>query len=150
MNDLSLADYERSGALAGARRADAREQSTTDIELAALLDARDFAGFSRFYADDVEFNLGDRKRSVGARGIVEFYTGVFEHIAEELEILDLIVASDGAALHSRTKFTTIKDWPDFELWPTMTGDVRIVESINMYRAKNGKIVKILSGRFSSK
>jgi hypothetical protein len=58
---------------------------------------------------------------------------VFEHIAEELEILDLIVAPDGAALHSRTKFTTIKDWPDFELWPTMVGDVRVVESINMYR-----------------
>jgi type IV secretion system protein VirB11 len=47
VNDLSLADYERSGALAGARRADAREASTTDIELAALLDARDFAGFLR-------------------------------------------------------------------------------------------------------
>ena len=92
----------------------------------------------------------DRKRIVGAAGIVEFYTGVFEHIAEELEVLDLIVAPDGAALHSRTKFTTIEDWPDFELWPTMKGDVRIVESINMYRTANGKIVKILSGRYSSK
>jgi hypothetical protein len=116
----------------------------------AAFNARDFAGFARFYADDVEFNLGDRKRIVGAAGIVAFYTQVFEHIAEELEVLDLIVAPDGAALHSRTTFTTITDWPDFELWPTMTGDVRVVESINMYRTKNGKIVKILSGRFSSK
>ena len=65
-------------------------------------------------------------------------------------MLDLIVAPDGAALHSRTMFTTIKDWPDFELWPTLTGDVRTVESINMYRTANGRIVKILSGRFSSK
>jgi hypothetical protein len=31
----------------------------------------------------------------------------------------------------------------------MKGDVRIVESINMYRTANGKIVKILSGRYSS-
>ena len=115
----------------------------------AAFNARDFAGFSKYYADNVEFNLGDRKRIVGAQGIVEFYTGVFEHIAEELEVLDLIVAPDGAALHSRTKFTTIKDWPDFELWSTMKGDVRIVESINMYRTAGGKIVKILSGRFSS-
>ena len=116
----------------------------------AAFNARDFAGFSKFYANDVEFNLGDRKQIIGPQGIVDFYTGVFEHIAEELEILDLIVAPDGAALHSRTKFTTIKDWPDFELWPTMKGDVRVVESINMYLTRDGKIAKILSGRFSSK
>jgi ketosteroid isomerase-like protein len=115
----------------------------------AAFNRQDFDGFRRFYADDVEFNLGDRKQIVGPQGIVDFYTGVFEHIAEELEIKALIVAPDGAALHSRTKFTTIKDWPDFELWPTMKGDVRVVESINMYLTRDGKIAKILSGRFSS-
>jgi hypothetical protein len=113
----------------------------------AAFNARDFAGFSKYYADDVEFNLGARKRIVGPQGIVDFYTGVFEHIAESLEVVDLIVAPDGAALHSRTTFTTIKDWPDFELWPTMKGDVRVVESINMYRTANGKITEIKSGRF---
>jgi len=116
----------------------------------AAFNARDFAGFSKYYADDVEFNLGARKRIVGPQGIVEFYAGVFEHIAESLEVVDLIVAPDGAALHSRTTFTTIKDWPDFELWPTMKGDVRVVESINMYRTANGKITKIKSGRFSDR
>ena len=115
----------------------------------AAFNARDFAGFSKYYADDVEFNLGDRKQIIGPHGIVDFYTGVFDHIAEELEIKELIVAPNGAALHSRTKFTTIKDWPDFELWPTMKGDVRVVESINMYITRGGKIAKILSGRYSS-
>ena len=116
----------------------------------AAFNARDFAGFSKYYADDVEFNLGNRKRIVGPQGIVDFYTHVFEHISESLEVVDLIVAPDGAALHSRTTFTTIKDWPDFELWPTMKGDVRVVESINMYRTANGKITKIKSGRFSDR
>ncbi len=116
----------------------------------AAFNARDFAGFSKYYADDVEFNLGDRKQIIGAQGIVDFYTGVFDHIQEELEVVDLIVAPDGAALHSRTKFTTIKDWPDFEIWPTVKGDVRLVESINMYRTSGGKIVQIKSGRYSSK
>lgn len=115
----------------------------------AAFNAQDFAGFSKYYADDVEFNLGDRKQIVGPQGIVDFYTGVFEHISEDLEVLDLIVAPNGAALHTRTSFTTIKDWPDFELWPTMKGDVRVVQSINMYKTANGKITKILSGRFSS-
>ena len=116
----------------------------------AAFNARDFAGFSKFYADDVEFNLGDRKQIIGAQGIVDFYRGVFDHIKEELEVVDLIVGPEGAALHSRTTFTTIKDWPDFEIWPTMKGDVRTVESINMYRTAGGKIVQIKSGRFSSK
>ena len=116
----------------------------------AAFNARDFAGFSKYYAPDVEFNLGDRKRIVGPQGIVDFYTQVFDHIAEELEVLDLIVAPDGVALHSRTTFTTIKDWPDFELWPTMTGDVRVVESINMYLTAGGKITTIKSGRYSSR
>ena len=44
----------------------------------AAFNARDFAGFSRFYTDDVEFNLGDRKQIIGPQGIVDFYTGVFE------------------------------------------------------------------------
>ena len=116
----------------------------------AAFNARDFAGFSKYYADDVEFNLGNRKRIVGPQGIVDFYTQVFEHISESLEVVDLIVAPDGAALHSRTTFTTIKDWPDFELWPTMKGDVRVVESINMYLTANDKITKIKSGRFSDR
>ena len=116
----------------------------------AAFNRQDFDGFRRFYTDDVEFNLGDRKQIIGPQGIVDFYTGVFEHIAEALEIKALIVAPNGAALHSRTKFTTIKDWPDFELWSTMKGDVRMVESINMYRTAGGKIVQIKSGRYSLK
>lgn len=115
----------------------------------AAFNAQDFAGFSRFYADDVEFNLGDRKQIIGPQGIVDFYTRVFDHIEEKLEVLDLIVAPDGAALHTRTTFTTVKDWPDFEVWPTMAGDVRVVQSINMYRTEGGKIKTIKSGRFSS-
>ncbi|MEO6152352.1 MAG: nuclear transport factor 2 family protein [Croceibacterium sp.] len=116
----------------------------------AAFNARNFAGFSKYYADDVEFNLGDRKQIVGPQGIVDFYTGVFDHIHESLEVLELIVAPDGAALHSRTTFTTYKDWPDFEIWPTMKGDVRTVESINMYLTRDGRIARILSGRFSSR
>ncbi len=115
----------------------------------AAFNAQDFEGFSKYYADDVEFNLGDRKQIIGPQGIVRFYTGVFEHIREELEVLDMIIAPNGAALHTRTKFTTIKDWPDFELWSTMEGDVRVVQSINMYKTAHGKITKILSGRFST-
>jgi hypothetical protein len=107
----------------------------------------DFDGFSRFYADDVEFNLGGRKRIVGRQGIVDFYRGVKAHIHEELRIIDLILGETGAGLHVYTKFTTIKDWPDFELWPTVKGDVREIESIILYTIANGRFTSIKSARF---
>ena len=46
-------------------------------------------------AEDGVLRAAQAQRIVGAQGIVDFYTGVFEHIAEELEVLDLIVAPDG-------------------------------------------------------
>ncbi len=108
----------------------------------------DFDGFSSFYADDVDFNLGDRKRIVGKQGIVDFYRPVKEHIKEDLRIIDIAVAPDGIGLHVYTKFTTFKDWPDFELWPTMAGDVREIESLVLYKYNaDDKFTYIKSARF---
>jgi hypothetical protein len=107
----------------------------------------DFDGFSRFYADDVEFNLGDRKQIIGRQGIVDFYTGVKQHIREELTIIDLIITPTRIALHNGTVFTTFKDWPDFELWPTYEGDVRRIESINLYELENDRFTRIKSARY---
>ncbi|MEN7538283.1 nuclear transport factor 2 family protein [Aurantiacibacter flavus] len=113
----------------------------------AAFNANDFEGFSKFYADDVDFTLGGRKHIVGRQGIVDFYRGVKDHIREELTILDLLVAPEGFCMHNRTVFTTIKDWPDFELWPTKAGDVREIESIILYRTQGDRFVSIKSARF---
>ena len=107
----------------------------------------DFEGFARFYADDVDFRLGDRKHIVGRQGIVDFYRGVKAHIEEELTILDLILAPDGLAMHNRTVFRTVKDWPDFEIWPTHAGDKRVVETIAMYEVSDDRFTHIRGGRF---
>ncbi len=102
----------------------------------------------RFYAQDVDFNLGNRKRIVGRQGIVDFYRVVKQHIHEDLRIIDIAVAPDGIGLHVYTKFTTIKDWPDFELWPTMKGDVREIESLVLYKFdEQDKFTHIKSARF---
>ena len=113
----------------------------------AAFNASDFGGFSAFYTDDVDFRLGSRKHIVGRQGIVDFYRGVKDHLAEELTILDLLVAPDGFCLHNRTRFTAIKDWPDFELWPIMKGDTREHESIILYRTRGDRFCSIKSARF---
>ena len=122
----------------------------TRDEFDAYIDAfnrDDFDGFSKYYAEDVEFNLGDRKQIIGRQGIVDFYRQVKAHFREELTIIDLVVTPDRIALHNGTVFTTIADWPDFELWPTMKGDVRRIESINLYEVENDKFTRIKSARY---
>ena len=109
--------------------------------------ANDFEGFSKYYADDVDFQLGSGTHIVGREKIVEFYRGVKAHFDETLTIIDLFLGDTGAGLHVYTKFETIKDWPDFELWPTKKGDVREIESLILYTIANGKITQIKSARF---
>jgi hypothetical protein len=98
----------------------------------AAFNANDFAGFGRFYADDVIFELGGAKKIVGRENILAFYREVKAHIVEVVTPLDVIVTPTRIAMHCRTTFETFKDWPDFEIWPTMAGDKREVETIAMY------------------
>ncbi len=98
----------------------------------AAFNANDFDGFGRFYADDVIFELGGSKRIVGRENILAFYREVKAHIVEVVTPLDVIVTPTRIAMHCRTTFETFKDWPDFEIWPTMAGDKRDVETIAMY------------------
>jgi len=122
----------------------------TQDEFRAYIEAfnrDDFDGFSSYYAEDVEFNLGDRKQIIGRQSIIDFYRQVKQHFREELTIIDLVITPNRIALHNGTVFTTIKDWPDFELWPTMKGDVRRIESINLYTIENDKFTTIKSARY---
>jgi hypothetical protein len=98
----------------------------------AAFNANDFEGFGRFYAEDVIFELGGSKRIVGRENILAFYREVKAHIVEVVTPLDVIVTPTRIAMHCRTTFETFKDWPDFEIWPTMAGDKREVETIAMY------------------
>ncbi|TIX49236.1 nuclear transport factor 2 family protein [Alteraurantiacibacter aquimixticola] len=98
----------------------------------AAFNGNDFEGFTRFYADDVVFELGSAKRIEGRESIFAFYREVKAHITEVVEPLDVIVTPTRIAMHCRTTFETFKDWLDFEIWPTKAGDKRVVETIAMY------------------
>ncbi|OYX60605.1 MAG: hypothetical protein B7Y88_15560 [Sphingomonadales bacterium 32-64-17] len=113
----------------------------------AAFNANDFAGFGRFYADDVIFELGAMKRIDGREAILDFYREVKAHITEIVTPLDVIVTPSRIAMHCRTTFETFKDWPDFEIWPTRAGDRREVETIAMYEVKDGRFTHIRGARF---
>ncbi len=98
----------------------------------AAFNANDFDGFGHFYGDDVIFELGGSKRIDGRANILAFYREVKSRITEVVTPLDVVVTPTRIAMHCRTTFETFKDWPDFEIWPTMAGDTRTVETIALY------------------
>lgn len=113
----------------------------------AAFNANDFAGFGRFYADDVVFELGGSKRIVGRDNILDFYRQVKAHITEVVTPLEVIVTPTRVAMYCRTTFDTFADWPDFEIWPTMAGDHREVETIALYEVVDGRFTHIRGARF---
>lgn len=115
----------------------------------AAFNAADFAGFSRFYADQVIFELGSSKRIEGRQGIVDFYRLVRSRIDEEVVPLGLLIGPRHAAMYCRTTFRTLVDWPDYEFGATVAGDVRVVETIAWYELDSSgeKFTHIRGGRF---
>jgi hypothetical protein len=113
----------------------------------AAFNANDFEGFGRFYADDVIFELGARKRIDGRENILAFYREVKARITEVVIPLDVIVTPTRIAMYCRTTFDTFEDWPDFEIWPTKAGDHREVETIAFYEVANDRFTHIRGARF---
>jgi hypothetical protein len=113
----------------------------------AAFNANDFEGFGRFYAENVVFELGAMKRIEGREAILAFYREVKAHITEVVTPLDVIVTPSRIAMYCRTTFETFRDWPDFEIWPTVAGDRREVETIAMYEVENERFTHIRGARF---
>lgn len=109
----------------------------------------DFAGFGRYYADDVVFELGDKKRIVGRDAILDFYRDVKAKVRETLEILSTAAGPGSFAVHVRTVFEGLEDWPDFIAGPLMKGDTLTIESLGYYYVEDGKFTRILGARFKT-
>lgn len=115
----------------------------------ACFNRNDFEGFGKYYHDDVLFELGDKKTIVGRENILDFYRGVKARVRETLEILSAVGNEDLLAVHVRTEFYGLEDWPDFIAGPLMKGDTLNIESLGYYYLKDGKIARILGARFKT-
>lgn len=110
--------------------------------------AQDFEGFSRFYAEDVVFNLSGGKKIIhGRQGVVDFYREVFERIREELTITWFVSDANGVAVEVDTVFTALADWPDFMSKPMKAGEQFRITSWAHYTLKGGKFATIRSLRY---
>jgi hypothetical protein len=105
----------------------------------------DFAGFSRYYTDDVILEL-PRKQLRGRQAIVDFYREVKARIRETLQINRVIADEEGLAAEIATEFYALEDWPDFIVGPIARGESIHLVSFVLYRIRDGKFAHIQSAR----
>ena len=106
----------------------------------------DFAGFSKYYAEDVVLELGKRKTLHGRQAIVDFYREVKARIRETLVICNVVADEGGLAAEIATEFFALEDWPDFIAGPIRKGESIHIVSWVFYKIVNGRFQHIRSTR----
>jgi len=105
----------------------------------------DFAGFSRYYTEDVVLQLPSKVLR-GRPAIVDFYREVKARIRETLQINHIIADEEGLAAEVATEFHALEDWPDFIVGPIRKGESIHIVSFVHYRIRDGKFAYIQSAR----
>ena len=109
----------------------------------------DFEGFGRYYAPDVEFNLGDRKRIVGRENVLDFYRDVATQVRETLDVQGVIVDGDRIAAELDTEFYAVEDAPEFVAGPLAAGESLHIHSFVHYWLEDDRFTTIKSARYGS-
>lgn len=120
-------------------------RSEYDAYVAAFNNA-DYEGFTKYYTDDVVFELADMRVFHGRDEIVEFYKEVKSRVREHLTVLKFVCDEDGAAAEVETSFHALEDWPEFISGPLKRGDVFRRRGLIMYDVRDGLFSYIRSGR----
>ena len=113
----------------------------------AAFNARDYPGFSAYYAPDVRF-FGQAATLEGAAAVVNFYRGVHARLDETVDLLNFVSgAPSRVAAEIRTTLVAREDWPDFPTGALLRGQRR--QSINfvLYDIAAGRFTRVRSARF---
>ena len=102
----------------------------------------DFDTFPRYYTDDVVLELGSVPPIHGKGGIVGFYRPMFESVREHLTVHEVRTADDSIFLDATSRFTAIKDAPDFVVGALKAGDDIEVRVLVSYELRDGLISSI--------
>jgi hypothetical protein len=102
----------------------------------------EFERFPRFYTEDVRLELGSVPPILGRQGIVDFYRPMFERVNEKLSINSVTATETRIELDAVTRFTALKDAPDFVVAPLRAGEYVEGRVLVSYELRNGLIARI--------
>ncbi|HEY5210006.1 MAG TPA: nuclear transport factor 2 family protein [Stellaceae bacterium] len=115
-------------------------------EYLAAFNKNDFAGFTKFYAEDVVLELPVATLK-GRQAIVDFYAKVKQSVRETLTVGQFISDAHGLAVEAETEFLAIADAPDFIVRPLKKGEAIHSVSFIFYEYRDEKFTRIRSARF---
>ena len=108
----------------------------------AAFSAGDPGRYTRFYTDDVELLLGSVPPMQGKQAIADFYTEMFKRVRESLTVHAIEASEREIVSDTTSRFTAIKDAPDFVVGPLAKGDYIEVRVIVTYTLRDGLIERI--------
>ena len=107
----------------------------------------DYQGYSKFYDENVELELGSVDTIRGRQGIVDFYRAMNRTVRETLTINQVIIDEGGIAADLDMEFRAIEAAPDFVVAAMKKGEVIKSGVIALYTLnKDGKIAHIRTVR----
>jgi ketosteroid isomerase-like protein len=125
----------------------ARQALASFREYLDAFNRSDFAGFSRFYAPDVDFR-GRGGTFAGKDAVLEFYRGVKSRMRETLSLRQLVVGKRQWVADVVTELYAMEDWPDFPTGAIRKGETRRSQNFIWYDIQDGRFTRIRSGRHS--
>jgi ketosteroid isomerase-like protein len=114
----------------------------------AAFSGANFERFPSFYTEDVRLELGSVPPILGRQGIIDFYRPMFERVRESLTVNSVSATADRIELDAITRFTAIKDAPDFVVGALKTGEYIEGRVLVSYRLRDGLIASITVRRGS--
>ncbi len=112
----------------------------------AAFNRSDFDGFTRYYAEDVEFE-GRGRHFRSREEVFTFYREVKSRMRETIEIKDVIVGDTDLVANIVTTLVAYRDWPEFVTGPVKKDQVIVSENFVWYEMKGGKFVHIRSANY---
>jgi hypothetical protein len=120
----------------------------TEDDLRAYLakfNARDYAGFSAYYAPDVIFR-GQAAQVVGRKAVVDFYTEVHKHIKETVTLGPVMVGEQGIAAELHTHLEAFEDFK-LNSGVMKKGEKRSSINFAIYEVKDRQFVRVRTASY---
>src|SRR5271167_3165771 len=124
----------------------------TEAHFRAYLDAfnrDDYAGFRKYYADDVLLVLGGARELRGAQAIIDFYKVVKAKTRRQIAVNTLVIGEHGIAAELSSTFVALEDIPDLLAKPLKRGESYSHVTFALYEVENGQFTRIRSARYMS-
>jgi SnoaL-like domain len=114
----------------------------------AAFNARDYPGFSAYYAPDVRF-FGQAATLEGPRAVADFYRMVHGRLDERVDLVTFVSGGPTRIMAEiRTTLVAREDWPDFPTGPFVRGQRRQSLNFALYEIEDGRFKRIRSARFA--